>query len=165
MKHRICLSLVLLTAATMAAGFSSFNEVVKGAAKESKAELNGKEHAFVGKWSGSRDVYKWEIERFPDRRFEIAFQEPDLNDPKVIYNNYAVGTWRIEGDNYYFEWKKWYGDEGDFSGESMEPIKSLSLERVVTLSEGADEPYNVEVRVEVFKIKAWALKPKKSATE
>lgn len=142
---------VLLLTACLTMGFFGMKEIRK--------PLNETEQAFVGKWAGERDVYKWEIERFADRTFEIVFREPDFEDPTIIYTNYAIGNWRVENNEYFFEWTRWYGDEGDFSGESMEPIKSVAPNEIITLSEGEDIPENVEVRVEVFKMQGWKLKP------
>ncbi|MEM0895349.1 MAG: hypothetical protein AAGJ79_00580 [Verrucomicrobiota bacterium] len=126
-----------------------------------KGPLNETEKAFVGKWKGSRHNFHWEIERFPDRTFEIVFKEPDPDRLFRSFNNYAIGVWWIEGDEYKFEWTKWWGDDGDLGGITMEIIEKVEKNEVVTISdddEGID-PNNVEIRVEKFKMLGWKLKP------
>ena len=58
-----------------------------------KGELNPTEKQFVGKWSGSRASYQWEIHRKMDRTFEIVFIEPDtFEGENFTYQNYATGV-------------------------------------------------------------------------
>ncbi|MEM1085475.1 MAG: hypothetical protein AAGI48_15290 [Verrucomicrobiota bacterium] len=125
--------------------------------------LNKSEKKFVGKWSGSRDVYKWEIHRKPDRTFEIAFIEPDPGRLFRTFKNYAVGVWWVDGKDYKFEWTEWWGDEGEFDGLITEPVKTIEADKIVTLTEDEEDPENVEVRVEEFKLPAWKHKPAKPA--
>ncbi|WP_269542754.1 hypothetical protein [Cerasicoccus fimbriatus] len=123
----------------------------------SEAELNNVEQVFVGKWRGSRTGYEWEIERFPDRTFEIAMTE--VFDGKK-YRNWGRGTWRVEGDNYFCDWDTWTGDEGDLGEEFSERIKTYSPEKIITLTEGDDaDPNNIEIKVTEFKMPEWDLKP------
>lgn len=144
----------------MGAAFSwgFFGNVWKGALRP--VELSETEGAFVGKWKGTRLDMVWEIERFSDRTFEIVIEEPDYEDSTIIYKNYAEGVWRIEGDYYYYEWVRWWGDEGDLGGEVFERVGSVSENKVITLSEEDEEdPENIEVRVDVFEMSIWNLKP------
>lgn len=133
-------------------------EPAPGKAVAPKGPLNASEQKLVGKWKGMRSVYRWEIERKADRTFEIAFSEPDPDDPKLLYENYATGVWWIEGDQYHFEWLNWKGDEGDFAGLITEVLDRVDADRVVTLTEGDDHPRNIETRVEKFVMKAWRFK-------
>lgn len=121
--------------------------------------LNETEKMFVGKWSGSRANIRWEIERFADRRFELAFQETDLESPDIVYHNYASGHWWALGENYYFEWEHWWGDHGDFSGVIKESIHLTSSDQIVTLTPGHEDPENIEVRVSHFSLPGWQHKP------
>lgn len=121
--------------------------------------LNQTEQLFLGKWSGSRINLKWEIQRFQDRSFELAFEETDLNDPETIYTNYAIGRWWIRDDTYYFEWDQWWGDHGDFSGVVKESIQIATSNRIVTLTPNSDTPENLETRTNQFQLSGWSHKP------
>lgn len=127
--------------------------------------LNETETKFIGKWSGQRLNLKWEIHRFDDRRFELAFEETDLEDPNVIYTNYAVGSWWANENNYYFEWENWWGDHGDFSGVVKEQIQIASANQVITLTSGAETPENTEIRVAQFSLTGWQHKPKQTSDQ
>lgn len=130
-----------------------------------KGELNVFEKKFLGKWRGSRAAYKWEIHRKPDRTFEIAFVEPDPDRFLGTFKNYATGVWWIEGKEYKFEWTRWWGDEADFGGLQTELVDVVEDEKIVTLSEDDEDPKNIEVKTEKFKLSAWKLKPLKEAGE
>jgi len=121
--------------------------------------LTPTERKLVGKWSGARINLKWEIQRFEDRSFELAFEEIDRDDPNTIYTNYAIGQWWAKNDNYYFEWENWWGDYGDFAGVIKEPIQSVSSDQVITLTEGDKIPENIESRVADFTLSGWKHKP------
>ncbi|EDY81908.1 hypothetical protein VDG1235_1528 [Verrucomicrobiia bacterium DG1235] len=121
-------------------------------------ELNSLEKQFLGKWAGSKESLKWEIDRKSDRTFEIVLEEADPTDPTIIYQNYATGEWSVRGDSFYCEWKHWVGDEGDFSGIMIEKIAEVSEERVVTVSD--DDSKNIELKVEFFQMPGWSLKEK-----
>jgi len=129
-------------------------------AKVPQGPLNAMEKKFVGKWQGKRSFYQWEIERRADRTFEIAFVERDSDRPAHLYENWASGVWWIEDKQYYYEWKEWKGEEGDFSGVATELVDKVKDDMVVTLTEGEDDPRNIETRVKNFVMKAWRLKPK-----
>ncbi|MGJ8697733.1 MAG: hypothetical protein ACSHYF_15550 [Verrucomicrobiaceae bacterium] len=130
-----------------------------------KRELSITEKKFLGKWSGSRSVYKWEIDRKADRTFEIAFVEPDPDRFLRTFKNYATGVWWIEGKEYKFEWTKWWGDEGDLGGLQTEIVDAVEDNKVITLSDDDEDPKNIEVRTEKFKLSAWKLKPLKQQGE
>lgn len=108
---------------------------------------------------------RWEMIRKEDRTFEIAFSEPIEGTFFRRFRNYATGIWWIEGKKFHFEWQKWSGDDGDFSGVLVEEVKEVEEDRIVTLSppenlyEPDDNPENVEVRVEKLIHPAWKLKP------
>ncbi|MDQ8201833.1 hypothetical protein [Pelagicoccus sp. SDUM812003] len=118
--------------------------------------LSSVEKLFLGKWAGSKERLKWEIDRKPDRSFEIVMEEVDPTDPSVTYHNYATGEWSVRGDSYYCEWKHWVGDEGDFSGIMIEKVAEVMDDRVVTVSDGGSK--NTELRVEFFQMPGWSLK-------
>ncbi|WP_309387340.1 hypothetical protein [Cerasicoccus frondis] len=117
------------------------------------------EQVFVGKWKGSRADYQWEIERFPDRTFEIAMTEVFEG---VKYHNWGRGVWRCEDDVYYCDWQEWTGDEGDLGDEFSERIKSYSPKKIVTLTDDEIDPNNIEIKVTQFKMPEWDLKPNAS---
>ncbi len=126
-------------------------------------ELSITEKKFLGKWAGSRAIYKWEIHRKADRTFEIAFVEPDPDRLIGTFKNYATGVWWIDGKEYKFEWTKWWGDEGDLGGLQTEILDSVEDDKVVTLSDDEKDPKNIELRTEKFKLQAWKLKPLEKA--
>lgn len=119
-------------------------------------ELNSVERQFLGKWVGGKERLKWEIDRKSDRTFEIVLEEIDPEDSSLTYQNYATGEWSVRGDSYYYEWKNWSGDEGDFSGIAIEKVLEVAGRRVVTLSD--DDSKNTELKVESFKMPGWSLK-------
>ena len=121
--------------------------------------LNETEEILVGKWAGARAGFQWEIHRKADRTFEIAFREPDPDNPGKMFRNAARGVWWVDGKDYHFEWRKWWGDEGDFSGLSTEVVAAAKKDRVVTLSVGDEEPENIELRVKQFQMPEWKLLP------
>jgi len=145
--------------------FIRANEPEKQLETVPNRDLNETEKKFVGKWSGSRAGYQWEIHRKADRTFEIAFIEPDPDRFLEKFQNYAVGVWWIEGKDYKFEWTQWWGDEGDFEGLMIEVVDTIEKDRVITLTDDDEDPKNIEVKVEKFKLSAWKHKPVKKKAE